>query len=67
MKPRTKAILLALFLGGIGAHKFYQNKIAIGLLYLFFCWTAIPGVIALIEFIYYLTLTDEKYEAKFVK
>jgi len=67
MKPRTKAILLALFLGGIGAHKFYQNKIGQGLLYLIFCWTAIPGVIALVEFIYYLTLTDEKYEAKFVK
>lgn len=67
MKPRTIAILLALFLGSLGAHKFYQNKIGQGLLYLIFSWTAIPGVIAFIEFIYYLVLTNEEYEAKFVK
>ena len=67
MKPWTIAILLALLLGSLGAHKFYQNKIGAGLLYLIFSWTAIPGVIALIELIYYLTLTNEKYEAKFVK
>jgi len=65
MKPRTKAILLALFLGGFGTHKFYQNKVRLGLLYLVFFWTLIPAFVALIEFIYYLTLTDEKYEAKF--
>jgi TM2 domain-containing membrane protein YozV len=67
MKSRTKAILLALFLGGIGAHKFYQNKIFSGVLYLIFSWATIPSIIAFIEFIYYLTLTDEQYEAKFVK
>lgn len=43
--------LLALFLGGIGAHKFYAGKIGKGVLYLIFCWTAIPAFIALIEFI----------------
>lgn len=29
------AFLLCLFLGGIGAHKFYEGKIGIGILYLF--------------------------------
>ncbi|MCD8111100.1 MAG: TM2 domain-containing protein [Clostridiales bacterium] len=42
--------LLAIFLGGIGAHKFYSGKIGMGILYLCFCWTCIPAVIALIEF-----------------
>ena len=43
--------VLAIFLGGIGVHKFYAGKIASGVLYLLFCWTLIPSFIALIEFI----------------
>lgn len=44
-------ILLALFLGGIGGHKFYAGKIGAGVCYLLFCWTGIPAFIALIELI----------------
>ncbi len=53
----TKAVnkiiycVLAFFLGGIGVHKFYSGKIGSGILYLLFCWTLIPGIIAFIEFI----------------
>ena len=38
-KPKDKwvAFLLCLFLGGIGAHKFYEGKIGMGILYLFTC------------------------------
>ena len=67
MKPRTIAILLAFFLGGFGIHKFYQNKVGLGVLYLLFCWTFVPSIVAFIEFIYYLTLTDKEYELKFNK
>lgn len=42
-------ILLALFLGGLGIHKFYAGKAGMGILYLLFCWTFIPGFIAFIE------------------
>jgi TM2 domain-containing membrane protein YozV len=64
---RTVAILLALFLGGLGAHKFYMGKPALGILYLLFCWTGIPSIIALIELIHYLILGDKKFEAKYWK
>ena len=48
-KNPTTAVLLALFLGGLGIHKFYMGQTGLGVLYLLFCWTYIPSVIALIE------------------
>ncbi|XRJ98011.1 TM2 domain-containing protein [Latilactobacillus sakei] len=42
-------ILLALFLGGLGVHKFFAGKIGTGILYIIFCWTGIPSFIGLIE------------------
>jgi len=42
-------ILLALFLGGIGIHKFYAGKSGAGILYVIFCWTFIPCILAFIE------------------
>ena len=47
--------LLAFFLGGLGIHKFYAGKVGLGIVYLLFCWTAIPGIIAFIEMIIALT------------
>jgi hypothetical protein len=48
-KDATVAILLALFLGGLGAHHFYLGNVGIGILYAVFVWTFIPSLIALIE------------------
>ena len=48
-KNPTTAILWAIFLGGLGAHKFYMGETGLGILYLLFCWTYIPGIIAFIE------------------
>lgn len=62
---RTVAILLALFLGGLGAHKFYMGKPALGILYLLFCWTGIPALIALIELITYLVIGESKFREKY--
>lgn len=39
-------VIVALFLGGLGAHKFLVGKIGSGIVYLLFCWTAIPSIIA---------------------
>lgn len=43
--------LLCFFLGGIGAHKFYSGRAGTGLMYLLFCWTFIPALLAFVEFI----------------
>ena len=48
-KSAVVALLLAIFLGGIGGHKFYLGNLVLGILYLVFCWTGIPSVVALVE------------------
>jgi len=57
--------LLAFFLGAFGGHKFYVGKYGIGILYLLFCWTGIPGLIAFIEFIIYLCTPSEEIARKY--
>lgn len=63
-QSRITAALLAFFLGGLGAHKFYLGKPGLGLVYLIFCWTFIPAVVALIEAIGYLSMSDEDFAEK---
>lgn len=42
-------VLLAFFVGSFGIHKFYAGKTGMGIVYLLFCWTGIPGIIGVIE------------------
>lgn len=65
-KDRTTAAILALFLGGIGAHHFYLGNTLRGVLYLLFVWTLIPLIVALIEGVIYLTKSDEEFQRKYV-
>jgi TM2 domain-containing membrane protein YozV len=65
MKSKSSAGILALLLGGIGAHKFYLGRTGQGLLYLLFFWTFIPAVIAFIEGIVYLTMSEADFNAKY--
>ena len=48
-KNPTTAIVLALFLGGLGAHKFYLNQVGLGIVYLLFSWSGIPMILGFIE------------------
>lgn len=66
-KSKIAAALLAFFLGGLGVHKFYLGQIGLGILYLVFCWTFIPAIIAFIEFIILLTMSDETFNQKYGK
>ncbi|MFZ3590053.1 TM2 domain-containing protein [Bacillus sp. DJP31] len=65
MKSKIVAGILGILLGSLGAHKFYLGKIGMGLLYLIFSWTGIPGIIGLIEGILYLVKSDEEFHAKY--
>lgn len=64
-KNKIVAALLALFLGGFGIHKFYLGRIGWGVIYLLFCWTAIPALIALVEFVLLLIMSDERFAQKY--
>lgn len=64
-KSRVAAALLALFLGGFGIHKFYLGRPLWGILYLLFCWTLVPALVAFIEAIVYLCTSDEQFAAKY--
>jgi len=49
LKTQTAAGLWCVFLGQFGAHWFYLGKTTAGILSLLFFWTAIPGIIAVIN------------------
>lgn len=65
MKDKTTAALMAFFLGGIGVHRFYLGQTGLGFLYLLFCWTLIPAVIAFIDFIVFLAMNKENFDLKY--
>lgn len=65
MKSKTTAAILAILLGGIGVHRFYLNQTGLGLLYLLFCWTFIPLIVSLIDFIWLLTMDENRFNLKF--
>ena len=57
---KTTYCVLAFFFCFIGAHKFYSGKVALGVVYLVFCWTFIPALVAFVEFIIGLTKTADE-------
>lgn len=64
-KDKLAAALLAIFLGGLGLHKFYLRRNGWGLIYLLFCWTGIPAVVGFIEGILFLFQSDESFNQKY--
>lgn len=64
-KDRLVAITFALLLGSVGVHKFYLGKVAQGILYVVFCWTYIPAIIAWFEGIRYLLTSNEEWVTKY--
>ena len=64
-KNKVVAGVLALFLGGIGVHKFYLGKGFQGILYLVFCWTFIPALFGLIEGLNYLLMSDSTFAQRY--
>lgn len=62
---KTALLLITFFLGGFGAHKFYTRRNLEGFFYLIFCWTLIPRLISLVEFIIYAFTSSEDLQKKY--
>ena len=61
------AAILAIFLGGLGLHKFYLGYVVAGLIQLVLSFFfGIGGIIGLIEGIIYLVKTDDEFESVYV-
>ena len=58
---RRTAILLAIFLGGLGVHRFYLGNTIIGLLYFLLSWTFIPLFVSWVEAVYWCCISDERF------
>ena len=65
MKDKTAAGLLALFLGGLGAHRFYLGQTRLGVIYLIFCWTYIPMLIGFVDAVIFFIRSDADFDAKY--
>lgn len=65
MKDKTTAALLALFLGGIGIHRFYLGKSISGVFYLLFFWTLVPAFIAFIEALLLFGMSKENFDFEY--
>ncbi|ELZ28229.1 TM2 domain-containing protein [Halosimplex carlsbadense 2-9-1] len=63
---RIVAALLAILLGSFGAHKFYLGNNKLGIIYLCFFWTGIPGIIGIIEGVIYLTKDDDEFRRQYM-
>lgn len=64
-RNKLVAALLAFFLGGFGFHKFYLGQKGWGLVYLLFCWTFIPGLVAFVESILLFIMSDADFDRKY--
>ena len=66
-KSKVLAGILALLLGGFGAHKFYLGSWGLGLIYLFvaFFMPFLTIIVAAIEGIRYFTLSDNDFNEKY--
>ncbi|TAM04246.1 MAG: TM2 domain-containing protein, partial [Pusillimonas sp.] len=60
---RKIAVVLAIFLGWLGAHRFYLGQIGWGVVYLvlFYLFTPLVIVLSLIDAVRYLFMSDDDF------
>jgi TM2 domain-containing membrane protein YozV len=65
MKTKSTAVMLTLFLGGIGIHHFYLGNSIRGVIYALFFWTFIPILLSILELISLLSTSNEQFNSKY--
>ncbi len=65
MKNKTLAAVFALFLGGLGIHKFYLGKPAVGFLYIAFCWTLVPAVLGFFDALVLFSTSEDAFQRQY--
>ena len=65
--PRKIAIILAIFLGWLGVHRFYLNQLITGLLYLIISQIFLPLAVILspIDAVRYYSMSEVDFQKKF--
>ncbi|MFT5446834.1 MAG: TM2 domain-containing membrane protein YozV/Tfp pilus assembly major pilin PilA [Gammaproteobacteria bacterium] len=63
-KSKVATGILAILIGGFGAHRFYLGQWW-GLFYLLFFWTGVPGLISLVEGIVFLLTKQQEWDAHY--
>lgn len=64
-KNKYVAAILAFFLGAFGVHRFYLGSWGTGIVYLLLCWTGIPWIFSLFEFLYLICISKSKFEQNY--
>jgi TM2 domain-containing membrane protein YozV len=64
-KSKGGATLLALTLGGIGAHRFYLGQPKVGIAMLLLSWTFLPVLVGWVDFVRYAFMTDRDFAARY--
>lgn len=60
-KSKGGATLLALLFGGVGGHRFYLGQWKIGLVMLAFCWTFLPALVGVVDFVRLAFMSDRRF------
>lgn len=67
IKDKIILSLLAIFLGAVGAHKFYRGKTMQGVLYVMLCWSFLPAFVGFCEGMRYLFMPLDRYYKKYYR
>ena len=64
-RDKVVAGLLAIFLGDFGIHKWYLGERSACFIYLLFCWTFIPWILAFFEAVQYFTMSQVSWNLNY--
>lgn len=65
IKDKNIAGLLALFLGPLGAHRFYLDQVGLGIFYLIFFWFPLTWLIAFVDAMVLFTMDKDKFDFRY--